>query len=95
MVQAYFADMAEVLREAARLIRPDGQAWIVVSTSAYAGIEIPVDLIMADIGTQSGWALVGIYVLRQLRTAGQHWTHLQPNAKAPLRESLIALKRSG
>lgn len=94
MVQSYFADMADVLRKTARLVRPKGRAWVVVSTSAYGGVEIPVDLILADVATRNGWGLVGVNVLRQLRASGQHWSHLKTGAKFPLRESLIILERT-
>jgi DNA modification methylase len=93
MVQSYFSDMSVVLREAARVVKPRGRAWIVVSTSAYGGIEIPVDLILADIASRNGWRLIGVNVLRQLRSAGQHWSHLEAMEKLPLRESLIILER--
>jgi hypothetical protein len=93
MVKSYFADMAVILREISRIVRPHGQAWIVVSTSAYGGIEIPVDLILADVASAHGWKLDGIHVLRYLRAAGQHWAYLQPGSSHPLRESLIILKR--
>lgn len=93
MIQSYFADMTEVLTETYRLIRANGQAWIVVSTSAYGGVEVPVDLILADIASQVGWRLRSVNVLRQMRAAGQHWSHLEPDAKLPLRESLIILER--
>lgn len=93
MVKSYFADMAVILREAGRIVRPNGQAWIVVSTSAYGGIEIPVDLILADIASAHGWKLDSIHVLRYLRAAGQHWAYLEPGSSHPLRESLIILKK--
>ncbi len=93
MVQSYFTDMADILRESARLVRAHGQAWIVVSTSAYGGIEVPVDLILADVATRNGWILRGVNVLRQLRAAGQHWAHLEHGTKLPLRESLVILER--
>jgi DNA methylase len=93
MVQAYFLDMAHVLGEAVKKVRRGGEAWIVVSTSAYAGVEIPVDLILADVATRNGWNLKDVYVMRQLRAAGQHWAHLESGAKPPLRESLIVLER--
>ena len=89
MVQAYFSDMADILRECGRVVRPNGQAWIVVSTSAYAGIEIPVDLILADIGCRNGWSLRGVNVLRNIRSSSQHWGNLKAGAKSSLRESLI------
>ena len=82
-----------ILREAARIVRRHGHAWIVVSTSAYGGIEVPVDLILADIAGAYGWKLDGIHVLRYLRAAGQHWAYLQPGSSHPLRESLIILKQ--
>jgi hypothetical protein len=93
MVKSYFADMAAILHEAARIVRRHGQAWIVVSTSAYGGIEVPVDLILADIAGAHGWKLDGIHVLRYLRAAGQHWAYLPPGSSHPLRESLIILKK--
>jgi hypothetical protein len=93
MVQSYFADMDVVLGELARVSRPGGQAWIVVSTSAYAGIHIPVDLILADIASMHNWRLQGIHVLRDMRAAGQHWAYLEEGAPPPLRESLLILKR--
>lgn len=93
MVQSYFADMAQVLAGCARLVRRSGQAWIVVSTSAYGGVTIPVDLILADIGTRNGWQLQGVYVLRHLRSSGQQWAALARGKTPPLRESLIILTR--
>ena len=93
MVQSYFADMAIILQEAARVIRRGGKAWVVVSTSAYGGVEIPVDLILADIASSCGWKLEGIHVLRYMRAAGQHWAYLRPGAPHPLRESLLILKK--
>lgn len=93
MVQAYFSDMADILKECGRVVRPSGQAWIIVSTSAYAGIEIPVDLILADIGCRNGWSLRGVNVLRNIRSSSQHWGNLEVGSKSTLRESLIILQR--
>lgn len=93
MVQSYFADISDVLQQTAELVKRNGKAWIVVSTSAYAGIQIPVDLILADVGVQSGWKLIGVFVLRYLRSAGQQWAHLEAKNRMPLRESLIVLQR--
>lgn len=93
MVQAYFADMADVLRETARIVRPNGRAWIVVSTSAYGGVHIPVDVILADIALRNGWVISGAYFLRPLRAAGQQWACLKGGSNLPLRESLLILER--
>jgi DNA modification methylase len=93
MIQSYFADMAVIFREAKRTIRRGGEAWIVIGTSAYAGVEIPVDLILADVASRSGWTLKNIFVLRRLRAAGQHFAKSVVEKLPFLRESLIVLKR--
>ena len=45
MIQAYFEDMERVLLRLRRLAFPGASVWIVVATSAYAGVEVPVDFI--------------------------------------------------
>lgn len=96
MVQAYFEDMKGVLQQLYRQAARDAQVWLVVSTSAYGGVEIPVDLILANIGTQSGWFLREIGVIRQIRHSGHHLSRLpalrRPEAK--LRESVVVFERS-
>jgi hypothetical protein len=95
MVQAYFEDMAHVLTRLRAFALPGASLWMVVSTSAYAGVEIPVDLILADIGSDTGWNLREVVVLRHLRSSGQHWRTIhgaEPLSTAPLlRESVVIL----
>jgi hypothetical protein len=93
MIRSYFFDMSIVFKELQRILRSGSMAWVVVSTSAYGGVEIPVDLIFADIAIRQGWKLAGVHVLRELRSAGQQWSRLRKRAKPPLRESLIILRR--
>src|SRR5258708_14232860 len=93
MVQAYFEDMKVVLTNLRKAAAPNASTWMVVSTSAYAGVEIPVDLILADIGSTCGWYLREVSVIRYLgQVAGQQWKKLasQDSENLPhLRESLI------
>lgn len=93
MIQAYFEDMETLLRGLRAAAKDRASAWIVVSTSAYAGVEIPVDLILAEIGQRAGWYLREVGVLRYLRSASQHVKHVSdPEKKSvPLRESVIIL----
>jgi DNA modification methylase len=93
MIQAYFEDVEVVLKALKRRAHPEASVWLVVSTSAYAGVEIPVDLIIADIATACGWFLREVKVLRHLgRLAGQQWTELsEQKAKPHLRESVVVL----
>ncbi len=92
MVEAYFHDMNRILKEARRVLKTGAEAWLVVSTSAYGGVHIPVDLIFADLGVRLGFELDGIYVLRSLRAAGQQQKSFGETG-LPLRESLIVLRR--
>ena len=97
MIQAYFEDIKQVLIDLKALSKPDANIWIVVSTSAYAGVEIPVDLIIADIGTQAGWWLREVSVIRHLRRVPvQQWALLNEEKKnGPyLRESIIIFEKS-
>ena len=87
MIQAYFEDMGKVLKRLKQLALPRASLWLVVSTSAYAGIEVPVDLILADVGVKSGWYLREVAVLRYLRSSSQRSKVSGENNK--LRESVI------
>jgi hypothetical protein len=95
MIQAYFEDMKHILQQLYRRACPAGQVWLVVSTSAYGGIEIPVDLILAHVATKCGWLLREIGVIRQIRHAGHHWSKLPEEQRrtAKLRESVVVLER--
>jgi hypothetical protein len=95
MVQAYFEDMSLVLNRLKKRSKPHASVWLVVSTSSYAGVEIPVDLIIADIAVKAGWFLREVQVMRHLRrVSGQQWHELNdrghPNGPH-LRESLVVL----
>jgi hypothetical protein len=91
MVQAYFEDMDVVLRGLRKKALPDASIWLVVSTSAYASVEIPVDLILAEIGQEAGWYLREVGALRYLRSSSQHVEHVSEAARksVPLRESVV------
>jgi hypothetical protein len=95
MVQAYFEDMAAVFLNLRSKARRDATVWLVVSTSAYAGIEVPVDLILADVAANNGWFLREVTVLRHLRrVSGQQWHRLNESSGGAgpyLRESLVVL----
>lgn len=91
MIQAYFEDMKVVLRRLRKRASDSAVAWVVVSTSSYAGVELPVDLIIADIGSQVGWALRELSVVRYLRRVSvQQWNTLSERDEGPyLRESVV------
>lgn len=67
MIQAYFEDMQNIISILRKNAKNNAELWLVVSTSAYAGIEIPVDMIIGEIGNKVGWYLKDIGVLRYLK----------------------------
>jgi DNA modification methylase len=87
MIQAYFEDMLNILKLLKQKAAKDAQVWFVVSNSAYAGYEVPVDLIIGDIAAKAGWYLKEIGVLRYVQ---KRKTKHSPNVKE-LRESVIIL----
>lgn len=90
MIQAYFEDMHKVLETLKLKCAPNGSLWMVVSNSAYANTEIPLDLILADIGTSVGWRLKEIGVLRNVR---KRKTKYSPDIDF-LRESVIIFENN-
>lgn len=89
MVMAYFEDMFVIMKALyAKAVR-GAQVWFVVSTSSYAGIEIPVDIIIGKIGKKVGFKLNSINELRKIR---KRKTHYSGNIEF-LRESLIIFNK--
>lgn len=84
MVQAYFEDMLVILKSLRLKAAKDAELWLVVSNSAYADMEIPVDLIIGELGTKAGWFLKEIGVLRYIQ---RRKTKYSPNVNT-LRESV-------
>jgi DNA modification methylase len=66
MIQGYFEDMQNVLCNLLYKAKKSGELWLIVANSIYVQTEIPVDLILAEIGTRNGWRLKRIEVLRYI-----------------------------
>lgn len=90
MIQAYFEDMEKILTTLRAKANTNAELWLVVSTSAYAGIEIPVDMIIGEIGNKVGWYLKEIGVLRHLRKRKSRHS----NEINQLRESVVIFSAS-
>ncbi len=63
MVRGYFYEMACVVAECARVLKPDAPLLMVNDNVRYAGVSIPVDLILSDIAGQLGFRVERILVL--------------------------------
>ncbi|KGL47602.1 MULTISPECIES: hypothetical protein [Bacteroidales] len=90
MIQAYFEDMQNILSTLRKNAKNNAELWLVVSTSAYAGIEIPVDMIIGEIGNKVGWYLKDIGVLRYLKKRKSKYS----NEINQLRESVVIFTAS-
>lgn len=96
MIQAYFEDMERLLAALSARANPGALLKIAVGTSAYGGVVVPVDFILAEISEQVGWELQDVQVVRRLRSSAQLWKHEDRQKKVPeLRESIVILKFPG
>lgn len=90
MVQAYFEDMRSILESLLANARDGAQVWIVVATSAYAGMEVPVDAIIGKISEQVGFKSLNIIKLRDIRKRKTHYS----SEICFLRESLVMMRKA-
>ncbi|KAA6324851.1 hypothetical protein EZS27_025871, partial [termite gut metagenome] len=89
MIQSYFEDMQDILCSLLYKAKKGGELWLVVANSVYVGTEIPVDLILTEIGTKNGWKLKRIEVLRYIyRRKTKYCGDINK-----VRESLIVLRK--
>ena len=63
LIEGYFLEMAVVIAELGRLVRPDGTVIMVNDNVQYHGEEVPVDLILSDYAEQSGFTCTDIWAL--------------------------------
>jgi DNA modification methylase len=82
----YFEDMFLSLREMKDVLVPGGKIGLVVSNVRFAGVMIPVDELLAEIGEQAGLNLKNIYLLRYRGNSSQQMKEFN---RQPSRESII------
>jgi DNA modification methylase len=85
----YFEDMYLSLKEMKKVLKKGGCIGLVVSNVRFAGIMIPVDELLAEIGEQVGLSLQNINVLRYRGNSSQQMLR---HKREPARESLIIWK---
>lgn len=91
-VVAYFVDMQFILEGIWRSLEPGGECQIVVGNSAYGGVVIPTDVLLARIGQDIGFTVDRVVVARHLTTSSQQRTILQ-DLLGFLRESIVVLRK--
>ncbi len=89
LIENYFTEMAVVIGELARVVKPGGTVFMVNDNVQYHGQEVPVDLILSDIAEEFGfrckhiWTLsrgkgnasqqMGRFGRREIRKCIYHW----------------------
>jgi len=92
VVRGYFDDTHSLLTSLFNQTEKNGYVGIVVGNSAYTGVIIPTDIIIADIAKSIGFEVKNIFITRHLTTSSQQKILLNP-LKEFLRESIILLKK--
>ena len=63
LIEGYFLEMAVIVAELGRVVRPGGVVIMVNDNVQYHGEEIPVDMILSDFAEQSGFRCEKIWTL--------------------------------
>jgi hypothetical protein len=86
MLKGYFEDMYLSLSELYRCLNFSGNIALVVSNVRFAGINIPVDELLSEIGIQVGLTPVDIWVTKYRGNSSQQMKRYSRN---PSRESIV------
>ena len=92
MITGYFSDMTYILSRIYSKLKKGGKMYLNVANSAYYGLEIPTDIILADICENIGFIIEEIRIARFLRTSAQQMNGTNGNIER-LRESVIILRK--
>lgn len=92
VIAGYFDDMENLLINLYKKTTVDGVVAIVVGNSAYAGILIPSDLLIAEIGEKIGFKVDKIVVTRHLTTSSQQRKYLN-DVMSFMRESILIFRK--
>ncbi len=85
MINAYFVDLDNVIIQCSRCLKIGATVAFVVADSAYSGVVIPVDLILADILERRGFRVKKITLFRRTLGNGNH----QQRSSERLKEVMV------
>lgn len=92
VIRGYFDDTHTLLKKLFKQTVKGGYVCIVVGNSAYTGVIIPTDTLIANIAKEIGFNIKNIYITRHLTTSSQQKKNLDI-LKMYLRESVIILEK--
>ena len=86
MLKGYFIDMELVIRDFARVLKPNSWVVMVVGNVRYDGETIPVDTILCDIAEGVGFDVKAIWIARYKGNSSQQ---MKKYGRSPVRESVL------
>ena len=93
MIRGYFDDMELLLKRVYQMLVEGGRCYIVVANSAYKGILVPTDMLLANIAEQIGYKFKTIQVARKIRSSSQQMKGLYETYDNLMRESIVVLEK--
>jgi hypothetical protein len=87
MIGAYFADLMRVLRRSHATLAPEGQCWLVVGDSQYAGVHVPTARILIELAPSIGFEMRSRRAFRTMRSSAQQ------GSRTELSETLLVLNK--
>jgi Putative RNA methylase family UPF0020 len=90
LLRGYFSDMAGVLGRCRRAVGSGGRCCVVVGNSAYGGVIIPTDSLIARVGLAAGFGEATVVPVRHLTVAPQQRIELR-GREGLMRESVVVL----
>jgi site-specific DNA-methyltransferase (adenine-specific) len=90
LLRGYFSDMALVLQHCRAVLVPGGQCCVVVGNSAYGGVIVPTDTLIARLGLAAGFDAAAVVPVRHLTVAPQQRNELRGREEL-MRESVVVL----
>ncbi len=92
IVRGYLDDMHTLLNKLYSQTVNGGHVGIVVGNSAYSGVIIPTDILIAHIAKEIGFKVKNVFITRHLTTSSQQKQELE-YLKSYLRESIVILEK--
>ena len=87
MVQAYFSDMAKIIRGLSHTMASQADVMMVIGDSRYAGVRVDVATICAEIAPAFGFSVKSAKPIRAMRASAQQ------GGNRILSETLLHLRR--
>ena len=92
MVRGYFDEMACVIAECARVLKPNARLFMVNDNVRYAGASISVDMILSDIAEKLGFCIESILVLPSDK--GNSSQQMGEHGREPLRKCVYVWRKA-